>query len=289
MKEMVLKIPRLDDKVIAQYTSKVNTPKSSGKARGRPRKNVNKQLPVVNIEKPNASCANSSLKDFSSNVNDLLQIEEIELSPGPKKAGNSKTRTGTKKSSEFLQQKNVNKQLQDEDFSPMGKTRSAKKKSTPAKSHSKIVVNKQNPFVDLGQRIENVNKQKNIDLDFTKKLKVEKKPSKILHDATSQNIFLQCRFCDEFYEKESNLKNHVLNHFKEKLLPFIPMAKPFHCPDCNQVSRDRTSLLRHYAFTHKAFLKIATEDDFKARTPNSKAKAVLPLTTDVLEPVVQID
>ena len=53
MKEMVLKIPRLDDKTIAQYTSKkvYTTPKSSGRARGRPRKTVNQQLPeVLNIE-----------------------------------------------------------------------------------------------------------------------------------------------------------------------------------------------------------------------------------------------
>ena len=338
MKEMVLKIPRLDDKVIAQYTttSKVNnTPKSSGRARGRPRKNVNKQLiSVVNIEEPpNKSFdANTSLKDFRSNVNDLLQVEEIEieLSP-PKKARNSKTG------------KNVNKQLQDddvdddEDFSPMGKTRSAKKTSTPKstpkyapksapkstpksapkstpKSHSKIVnlvdiqenVNKQNPIVDLGQRIQqNVNKQENLNkrypiVDLGQRIQQNvnkqenvnkpKKPSKILHDATtnkSLNIFLQCRFCDEFYEKESNLKNHVLNHFKEKLLPFIPMSKPYQCPECNQISRDRITLLRHFAFAHKAVLKFATEEDFKARISNSKA-AVLPIT-EALEPVVQID
>ena len=117
----------------------------------------------------------------------------------------------------------------------------------------------------------------------------KKEPAKSASDVITNKTFLQCRFCDESYEKPANLKNHVLNHFKEKLLPFIPMVKPFHCPDCNQVSRDRTSLLRHFAFTHKAFLKIATEDDFKARIPNSKAKAVLPLTTDALEPVVQID
>ena len=41
MKEMVLKIPKLDDTIIAQYTSKkvYTTPKSSGRARGRPQKN----------------------------------------------------------------------------------------------------------------------------------------------------------------------------------------------------------------------------------------------------------
>ena len=40
MKEMVLKIPKLDDKIIAQYTSKkvYTIPKSSGRVRGRPRK-----------------------------------------------------------------------------------------------------------------------------------------------------------------------------------------------------------------------------------------------------------
>ena len=40
MKEMVLKIPKLDDTIIAQYTSKkgYTIPKSSGRVRGRPRK-----------------------------------------------------------------------------------------------------------------------------------------------------------------------------------------------------------------------------------------------------------
>ena len=41
MKEMVLKIPKLDNTIIAQYTSKkvYTTPKSSRRARGRPQKN----------------------------------------------------------------------------------------------------------------------------------------------------------------------------------------------------------------------------------------------------------
>ena len=41
MKEMVLKIPKLDNTIIAQYTSKkvYTSPKSLGRARGRPQKN----------------------------------------------------------------------------------------------------------------------------------------------------------------------------------------------------------------------------------------------------------
>ena len=112
----------------------------------------------------------------------------------------------------------------------------------------------------------------------------KKEPAKSASDV----IFLQCRFCDESYEKPANLKNHVLNHFKEKLLPFIPMIKPFNCPECNQISRDRITLLRHFSFTHNNVFKFATEDDFKARIPNSNV-AALPTTDEALEPVVQID
>ena len=116
----------------------------------------------------------------------------------------------------------------------------------------------------------------------------KKEPAKSASDVITNKTFLQCRFCDESYEKPANLKNHVLNHFKEKLLPFIPMIKPFNCPECNQISRDRITLLRHFSFTHNNVFKFATEDDFKARIPNSNVEA-LPTTDEALEPVVQID
>ena len=79
----------------------------------------------------------------------------------------------------------------------------------------------------------------------------------------------QCRFCEMVYDKPQNLKNHVLNHFKDYLNPLIPVNS-LQCPDCPQKSRDRITLLRHYAFTHKVFFKFGTLDDLKGRVPYSE-------------------
>ena len=116
--------------------------------------------------------ASTSLKDFRSNVNDLLQVEEIELSPPKKARYNTKSPhlTVYEKSLEFQRKNNAAtyKQLQDygnvsidEDFSPIGKTRSATKKTTSTpKSHSKTSTPKSQPkivvvpFEDHGQRNE---------------------------------------------------------------------------------------------------------------------------------------
>ncbi len=64
--------------------------------------------------------------------------------------------------------------------------------------------------------------------------------------------FFKCNFCDGVFDKQSNLKNHVVNHFKDQLLRNLPPMKPFSCPECDAPpSRDKITLLRHYAFTHK--------------------------------------
>ena len=89
----------------------------------------------------------------------------------------------------------------------------------------------------------------------------------------------QCRFCDNDYDKPDNLKNHVLNHFKEHFKPLIP-ENSLECPKCGQKSRDKITLLRHYAFTHKVFYEFGTKEDLKGRLPYSEP---------VSEPVVTIE
>ena len=100
----------------------------------------------------------------------MLQVEEIELSPPKKARYNTKSPhlTVYEKSLEFQRKNNAAtyKQLQDygdvsidEDFSPIGKTRSATKKTSTPKSHSKTSTPKSQPkivvpFVDHGERIE---------------------------------------------------------------------------------------------------------------------------------------
>merc|ERR1712062_263495 len=36
----------------------------------------------------------------------------------------------------------------------------------------------------------------------------------------------------------------------------LPDSKPFPCPDCDSTSRDRITLVRHYAFTHKKLFEM---------------------------------
>ena len=97
-------------------------------------------------------------------------------------------------------------------------------------------------------------------------------------DGSMLQIF-QCRFCDNDYDKPDNLKNHVLNHFKEHFKPLIP-ENSLECPKCGQKSRDKITLLRHYAFTHKVFYEFGTKEDLKGRLPYSEP---------VSEPVVTIE
>ncbi len=69
--------------------------------------------------------------------------------------------------------------------------------------------------------------------------------------ASYSAVVHKCNFCEENFEKVSNLKNHVVNHFKKEMLAELPPCKPFACPCCPQISRDKITLLRHYAFTHR--------------------------------------
>ena len=75
----------------------------------------------------------------------------------------------------------------------------------------------------------------------------------------------QCRFCEYEFENLKNLKRHVLIHFKDQLLCDLPTSLPFKCPECTYVSKEKTTLLRHYAFGHRKVFDFATEEDFKAR------------------------
>ena len=66
----------------------------------------------------------------------------------------------------------------------------------------------------------------------------------------------------------SNLRNHVLSHYYRIFDPLIPQVnkksdafmtvvklqlvqvKPFPCPECEKPSRDKITMIRHFAFTH---------------------------------------
>ena len=69
------------------------------------------------------------------------------------------------------------------------------------------------------------------------------------HDNTSGP---KCFKCGEICKNLGNLKNHVLSHYYQVFYAEIPDSKPYKCPLCNNhPSRDRITLIRHFAFYHK--------------------------------------
>merc|ERR1712181_123317 len=60
----------------------------------------------------------------------------------------------------------------------------------------------------------------------------------------------ECFKCGQVCKDNSNLRNHVLSHYYRIFDPLIPQAKPFPCPECDKPSRDKITMIRHFAFTH---------------------------------------
>ncbi len=94
--------------------------------------------------------------------------------------------------------------------------------------------------------------------------KSDKAKPKSASSSSTPNTFtaasgFKCRFCEECFEKHSNLRNHCVNHFKAQMLEDLPSSKPFICPKCEAPpSRDKITLLRHYAFTHRMIYNFCT-------------------------------
>ena len=66
----------------------------------------------------------------------------------------------------------------------------------------------------------------------------------------------ECFKCGQICKDNSNLKNHVLSHYYQVFYEVLPDSKPYPCPDCDSTSRDRITLVRHYAFTHKKLFEM---------------------------------
>merc|ERR1719266_2124049 len=60
----------------------------------------------------------------------------------------------------------------------------------------------------------------------------------------------ECFKCGQVCKDNSNLRNHVLSHYYRIFDPLIPQTKPFPCPECEKPSRDKITMIRHFAFTH---------------------------------------
>ena len=60
------------------------------------------------------------------------------------------------------------------------------------------------------------------------------------------------RICDSIMHR----KNHILSHYYPTFYKVLPSCKPYSCPECGQVSRDRITLTRHYAFSHRKIYEL---------------------------------
>jgi len=66
----------------------------------------------------------------------------------------------------------------------------------------------------------------------------------------------ECPKCGQVCKDYSNLKNHVLSHYYKMFYMVLPQCKPFPCPICGHCNRDRITMVRHYAFTHKKIFEM---------------------------------
>ena len=83
-----------------------------------------------------------------------------------------------------------------------------------------------------------------------------------------------CNLCEESFDKVSNLKNHVVNHFKAEMLRDLPSSKPYNCPLCsNAPVRDKITLLRHYAFSHKKIFDYCNPEDLQGHRGGERMRA----------------
>ena len=62
---------------------------------------------------------------------------------------------------------------------------------------------------------------------------------------------LKCSKCLLGFDDIGSARTHVLSHYHQVFFNVLPDRKPFPCPICAKVHRDRITLIRHYALAHK--------------------------------------
>ena len=76
----------------------------------------------------------------------------------------------------------------------------------------------------------------------------------------------QCSTCGKINAGAGMFKNHFLSHHYDKFATVLPNVAPYNCPVCPASDiRDKITLIRHYAFTHKKLSKALniTEEKLK--------------------------
>ena len=120
-----------------------------------------------------------------------------------------------------------------------------KEKKSPKKEEKKL-----KPI----KPIQTPKKPKVTDDEGTPKVRKNTKMGSVqLHDNTTGPV---CFKCDQVCKDNSNYKNHILSHYYREFDKHIPQVKPFECPICSKPSRDKITLIRHYAFTHQKMFEL---------------------------------
>merc|ERR1719239_1209376 len=95
-----------------------------------------------------------------------------------------------------------------------------------------------------------VRKKLKLNADGTPREKVHKNTKMGSVQEHSNEAGPECFKCGQVCKDNSNLRNHVLSHYYRIFDPLIPQTKPFPCPECDKPSRDKITMIRHFAFTH---------------------------------------
>ena len=124
------------------------------------------------------------------------------------------------------------------------------------------------PHKDKSSPPTNYKKLKPCDIKKSKSLKVNPEVA----------MEYQCPTCGDCKNDKANFKNHFLSHYYDVFTSVLPSSPPYICPETEcrdkEAVRDKITLLRHYAFTHKKMYTMTdvTEDKLK----EIMAKALVP-------------
>jgi len=161
-----------------------------------------------------------------------------------------------------------------------------KEKKSPKKEHKKIKMMPTPKKIKDGE---------DGDSPETPKVKKNTKMGSVqLHDNVSGPV---CFKCSVVCKDNSNYKNHILSHYYREFDPHIPQAKPFECPICEKPSRDKITLIRHYAFTHQKMFELTdiTPEQLippgsTPKTPRARPnKSVIESKDDITPKVAQVE
>ena len=90
----------------------------------------------------------------------------------------------------------------------------------------------------------------------------ENPPTAIKRDVGEEKTSCSCFKCGLKCKSLMHRKNHILSHYYSAFYSVLPNSQPYVCPECGHTSRDRITLIRHFAFSHKKMYQFTgvTED-----------------------------